>query len=122
MASPRPMRYAPRSVGLVGVVGLWGVVAGGRAHFRIRHDTVDRFGKLTLRHDSRLHHLGIGITHAHTPGLILVASHTITVISKTSHHSSAATPSTPTKTIGATNRKTPADGRGQSVTHDATHP
>ena len=56
------------------------------AHFRIRHDTVDRFGKLTLRHASRLHHLGIGITHAHTPVLILVTSHTVTVISKTGHH------------------------------------
>jgi transposase InsO family protein len=55
-------------------------------HFRIRHDTVDQFGKLTLRHGSRLHHLGIGRTHAHTPALILVAAHTVTVISKTSHH------------------------------------
>ncbi|HWX98740.1 MAG TPA: IS481 family transposase [Mycobacterium sp.] len=55
------------------------------AHFRVRHDTVDQFGKLTLRHSSRLHHLGIGITHAHTPVLILVAATTITVISKTNH-------------------------------------
>jgi transposase InsO family protein len=55
------------------------------AHFRVRHDTVDQFGKLTLRHASRLHHLGIGITHAHTPVLILVAATTITVISKTHH-------------------------------------
>ena len=36
-------------------------------HFRIRHDTVDQFGKLTLRHGSRLHHLGIGATHAAHP-------------------------------------------------------
>lgn len=55
-------------------------------HFRIRHDIIDQFGKLTLRHGSRLHHLGIGITHAHTPVLILVTTHTVTVISKTSHH------------------------------------
>jgi hypothetical protein len=55
-------------------------------HFRIRHDTVDQFGKLTLRHGSRLHHLGIGRTHAHTPVLILVTSHTVTVISKNQHH------------------------------------
>lgn len=55
-------------------------------HFRIRHDTVDQFGKLTLRHASRLHHLGIGITHAHTPVLILVTTNTVTVISKTGHH------------------------------------
>jgi hypothetical protein len=60
-------------------------------HFRIRHDTVDQFGKLTLRHGSQLHHLGIGRTHAQTPVLILVTT-TVTVISKTgyqliaSHH------------------------------------
>lgn len=55
-------------------------------HFRIRHDIVDQFGKLTLRHGSRLHHLGIGITHAHTPVLIMVTTHTVTVISKTGYH------------------------------------
>jgi len=44
-----------------------------------------RIGKLTLRHGSRLHHLGIG-RHAHTPVLILVATPTVTVISKTGHH------------------------------------
>src|SRR5271154_2881440 len=54
-------------------------------HFRIRHDTVDQFGKLTLRHGSRLHHLGVGRTHAHTPVLILVTTNTVTVISKTGH-------------------------------------
>lgn len=55
-------------------------------HFRIRHDTVDQFGKLTLRHGSRLHHLGIGRTHAGTPVLLLVTTTTVTVISKTGHH------------------------------------
>ncbi len=54
--------------------------------FRIRHDTIDQFGKLTLRHGSHLHHLGIGRTHAGTPVLILVTDHTVTVISKTGHH------------------------------------
>jgi transposase InsO family protein len=55
-------------------------------HFRIRHDTVDQFGKLTLRHGSCLHHLGIGRTHAATPVLILVTATTVTVISKNHHH------------------------------------
>ena len=54
-------------------------------HFRIRHDTIDQFGKLTLRHGSRLHHLGIGRAHAGTPVLILVTTTTVTVISKTRH-------------------------------------
>lgn len=42
------------------------------AHYRVRHDIVDQFGKLTLRHGSRLHHIGIGRRHARRPVLILV--------------------------------------------------
>src|SRR5579863_10277672 len=33
-------------------------------HFRVRHDHVDRFGRLTVRYLSRLHHIGIGTEHA----------------------------------------------------------
>jgi transposase InsO family protein len=55
-------------------------------HFRIRHDTIDQFGKITLRHASRLRHLGIGRAHAGTPVLILVTTTNVTVISKTRHH------------------------------------
>jgi len=42
------------------------------AHWRVRHDTVDNNGKLTLRHNSRLHHIGIGRRHAGKCVLILV--------------------------------------------------
>jgi len=65
-----------------------------------------------LRHGSRLHHLSIGRSHAATPVLILVATPTVTVISKTSHQLVASHTIDPTETTGATNRKTPADGRG----------
>jgi transposase InsO family protein len=41
-------------------------------HWRVRHDKIDSDGKLTLRHNSRLHHIGIGRRHAGTPVLILV--------------------------------------------------
>ena len=34
------------------------------AHYRVRHDTIDADGKLTIRHASRLHHIGIGRRHA----------------------------------------------------------
>jgi transposase InsO family protein len=40
--------------------------------WRVRHDTVDTCGKLTLRHNSRLHHIGIGRRHAGKPVLVLV--------------------------------------------------
>ncbi len=42
------------------------------AGWRVRHDTVDACGKLTLRHNSRLHHIGIGRRHAGKRVLILV--------------------------------------------------
>jgi transposase InsO family protein len=41
-------------------------------HFRVRHDKIDSNGKLTLRHNSRLHHIGIGRRHAGKPVLLLV--------------------------------------------------
>jgi hypothetical protein len=50
-------------------------------HFRIRRDTVDNCGKLTLRYASRLHHLGLGTAHAGTKVLIVVTEVTVTVLS-----------------------------------------
>jgi hypothetical protein len=41
-------------------------------HFRVRHDKIDSNGKLTLRHNSRLHHIGLGRRYAGTSVLILV--------------------------------------------------
>jgi hypothetical protein len=41
-------------------------------HFRVRHDRIDSNGELTLRHNSRLHHIGSGHRHAGTPVLVLV--------------------------------------------------
>jgi transposase InsO family protein len=81
-------------------------------HFRIRHDTVDQFGKLTLRHGSRLHHLGVGRTHAHTPVLILVTTNTVTVISKTGHHVLSSHQIDPDRNYWRNQNKTPAVGRG----------
>jgi transposase InsO family protein len=44
----------------------------GGEHNRIRTDRVDSNGKLTLRHNGNLHHIGIGRTHARTPVLMLI--------------------------------------------------
>jgi len=40
-------------------------------HFRVRRDRVDADGKLTLRHNSRLHHIGVGRRWSGTKVLIL---------------------------------------------------
>jgi transposase InsO family protein len=40
-------------------------------HDRVRHDKIDTSGVVTLRVAGRLHHIGIGRTHARTPVLLL---------------------------------------------------
>ena len=49
-------------------------------HFRVRHDRIDKTGSVTLRHNSRLHHIGIGRAHKHTPVTLLVADLDIRVV------------------------------------------
>jgi transposase InsO family protein len=51
-------------------------------HFRVRKDRVDRDGKLTLRHASRLHHIGIGHRWAGTPVLMLIHELNIRIITE----------------------------------------
>jgi hypothetical protein len=48
--------------------------------YRIRVDVIDRHGKISLRRAGRMHHLGIGATHAGTAVLILVHPSTVDVI------------------------------------------
>jgi hypothetical protein len=52
-------------------------------HHRVRHDTIDTSGKITLRHNGRLHHIGIGRTHARTHVVVLVADLDIRVVDAT---------------------------------------
>jgi hypothetical protein len=49
-------------------------------HDRLRHDRVDKSGKITLRHGGRLYSIGIGRTHARTRVLILVQDLDIRII------------------------------------------
>ena len=55
----------------------------GREHNRIRRDIVDKDGRITLRHDGKMHHIGIGRTHARTPVLMLIQDLEIHVINAT---------------------------------------
>jgi hypothetical protein len=50
------------------------------AHYRIRHDRVDDSGVITIRYNSRLHHIGLGRAHARTRVLALIADLDIRVI------------------------------------------
>jgi transposase InsO family protein len=49
-------------------------------HERIRHDRVDKTGSVTLRHNSRLHHIGIGRAHAGTCVIMLVQNLQIRIV------------------------------------------
>jgi transposase InsO family protein len=49
-------------------------------HFRIRHDKVDTAGTVTLRHDSKLHHIGLGRAHKGRPVKLLIADRDIRVL------------------------------------------
>jgi len=52
------------------------------AHYRIRADTIDDSGVITIRYNSRLHHIGIGRRHARTPVLALIADLDIRIINR----------------------------------------
>jgi len=52
----------------------------GDTHWRIRHDTVDTNGTVTLRHHGRLHHIGIGRAHTRTHIVLLVADLDVRII------------------------------------------
>jgi transposase InsO family protein len=49
-------------------------------HDRVRRDRIDATGVVTLRHHGRLHHIGIGRTHARTHVLLLVQDLNIRII------------------------------------------
>ncbi|MFE4950415.1 hypothetical protein ACFQ9V_09940 [Leifsonia sp. NPDC056665] len=63
--------------------------------------------------NGRMHHLGIGANHRGTRILAMLDDTTVTVIAL---HTGEVppTPSTPPEATGATNRKSPADGRALS--------
>jgi transposase InsO family protein len=51
-------------------------------HERVRRDRIDDSGVVTLRHHGRLHHIGIGRTHARTHVLLLIQDLNIRIINE----------------------------------------
>jgi transposase InsO family protein len=52
----------------------------GDTHWRVRSDRVDKTGRVTLRHNGRLHHIGLGHEHVGTHVVMLVADLNIRVV------------------------------------------
>lgn len=50
--------------------------------YRLRHDKIDRYGKLTVRSQGRLHHIGLGRRHAGQTVAVLIAGRDIRVLSE----------------------------------------
>ena len=51
-----------------------------RGHFRLRYDRLDTLGKMSFRRAGRMHHLGVGYTHARKRVLAIADDTTVTVI------------------------------------------
>jgi len=49
-------------------------------HYRVRYDTVDWHGKVTLRYDSRLHHIGLGARHRGKAIVLFVADRDVRIV------------------------------------------
>ena len=51
--------------------------------WRVRYDTIDRYGKVSLRYAHRMLHLGVGRAHARTEVIVLAHNDKATIISTT---------------------------------------
>jgi transposase InsO family protein len=52
------------------------------AHCRVRQDTIDTGGSVTLRHRSKLYHIGVGRRHAGTKVTILIADLSVRILTR----------------------------------------
>ena len=57
-------------------------VAKDKEHYRVRHDSVDQFGKLSLRRAGKMHHLGVGIEHHFKKVFVVVDHYKVSVVEK----------------------------------------
>jgi transposase InsO family protein len=57
-------------------------VAKDKEHYRVRHDVIDQFGKLSLRRAGKMHHLGVGIENQFKKVYVVVDHYKVSVIEK----------------------------------------
>ncbi|GAA1009689.1 hypothetical protein Aple_021940 [Acrocarpospora pleiomorpha] len=84
--------------------------AGSRdrdTHTRVRHDRIDESGVVTLRIGGRLHHIGVGRTHARTHVILLVADLHVRVVAATTAELLRELIIDPTRDYQPQNRKKP---------------
>ena len=52
----------------------------GETHDRVRHDRIDKTGAVTLRVNGKMHHIGIGRTHARTHVILLIQDLNVRIV------------------------------------------
>ena len=57
-------------------------LASEKEHYRVRHDSVDQFGKLSLRRAGKMHHLGVGIENQFKKVYVLVDHYKVSVVER----------------------------------------
>ena len=94
------------------------VPAGPRArgHLRLRYDTVDRGGRITLRRAGRLHHLGIGAAHRGCRVLAIVDEQEVTVVALQTGEVLSAHRIEPERTYWRNQRRDPGRWPGSRAT------
>ena len=56
--------------------------AKDKEHYRVRYDSVDQFGKISLRRAGKMHHLGIGVEHRLKRVIVVVDHYKVSVVEK----------------------------------------
>jgi transposase InsO family protein len=91
----------------------------GDTHDRVRRDRIDDTGVVTLRYNGRLHHIGVGRTHARTHVLLLVHDLHIRVINAATGELLRELTLDPTRDYQPTRRRPgPAPQNHNSRTHN----
>jgi transposase InsO family protein len=96
--------------------------AGARQgrHWRIRTDRIDQFGKLTLRYNGQLRHIGIGRVHARKHVLMLINEREVTITELGTGEILRELTIDPTRNYQPRQKKTPRS-EDQGVVNVATH-
>jgi len=77
--------------------------AQDKEHYRVRYDSVDQFGKLSLRRAGQMHHLGTGVEHRHKKVIIISDHYKATVVEKGTGEKISEHEINPSKTYWANN-------------------
>jgi transposase InsO family protein len=80
---------------------------GQPGHYRLRYDILDTLGKMSFRRAGRMHHLGIGATHAGKRVLAIADDTTVTVIELTTGEILATNTIDPTRTYWRNTQRAP---------------